>query len=78
MAPWMNISLFIIYNLIFVRLPLSNNYFYDIVTFFSIHSVIICLVLLWRTYETHPALSFKSGCDRSGIRENVDCKTKSR
>jgi hypothetical protein len=34
------------------------------VTFISIHFVIICVVLLWRTYETHPALSLKSGCDR--------------
>jgi hypothetical protein len=33
------------------------------VTFISIHFVIICYVLLWRTYETHPALSYKSGCD---------------
>jgi hypothetical protein len=24
--------------------------------------------LLWRIYEMHPALSLKSGCDRSGIR----------
>jgi hypothetical protein len=31
-------------------------------TFISIHSVIICVVLSWRTYETHPALSLKSGC----------------
>jgi hypothetical protein len=34
-----------------------------IVTFISIHFVIICDVLLWRTYETHPALSLKFGCD---------------
>jgi hypothetical protein len=33
------------------------------VTFISIHFVIICYVLIWRTYETHPALSLKSGCD---------------
>jgi hypothetical protein len=33
------------------------------VTFISIHFVIICDVLLWRTYETHPSLSLKSGCD---------------
>jgi hypothetical protein len=33
------------------------------VTFISIHFVIICDVLLWRTYEMHPALSLKSGCD---------------
>jgi hypothetical protein len=32
-------------------------------TFISIHFVIICDVFPWRTYETHPALSFKSGCD---------------
>jgi cytochrome c oxidase assembly factor CtaG len=28
----------------FVRLPLCNKYFNDIVTFISIHSVIICVV----------------------------------
>jgi hypothetical protein len=33
------------------------------VTFISIYFVIICDVLLWRTYETQTALSFKSGCD---------------
>jgi hypothetical protein len=33
------------------------------VTFISIHLVIICVFLLWRTYETHPALSPKFGCD---------------
>jgi hypothetical protein len=33
------------------------------VTFISILFVIICVVLLWRTYEMHPALSLKSGCD---------------
>jgi hypothetical protein len=32
-----------------------------IVTFISIHLVIICV--FWRTYETHPTLSLKSGCD---------------
>jgi hypothetical protein len=34
------------------------------VTFISIHFVIICIVLLLRTYGTHPALSLKSGCDK--------------
>jgi hypothetical protein len=33
------------------------------VTFISILLVIICVVLLWRTYETHPTLSLKSRCD---------------
>jgi hypothetical protein len=32
-------------------------------TFISMHSVIICVVLPWRTYEMHPTLSCKSGCD---------------
>jgi hypothetical protein len=49
-----------------------------LVTFISIHLVIMCVVLLWRTYETHPTLSFKSGCDRSGIIGNVDCRKKPR
>jgi hypothetical protein len=34
-----------------------------IVTIISIHFVIICDVLLWRTYEIHLTLSLKSGCD---------------
>jgi hypothetical protein len=34
--------------------------------FISIHSIIICEILPWRTYETHLTLSFKSGCD-SGL-----------
>jgi hypothetical protein len=33
------------------------------VTFISIHLVIICVILLWRTYETHLTLPLKSGCD---------------
>jgi hypothetical protein len=28
------------------------------------HSVIMCVVLSWRTNDMHPALSLKSGCDR--------------
>jgi hypothetical protein len=35
----------------------------------SIHFAIICDVLLWRTYEMHPALSLKSGCDIAIDRE---------
>jgi hypothetical protein len=30
-------------------------------TFISIHLVIICVVLLWRAYETHLDLPIKSG-----------------
>jgi hypothetical protein len=62
-------------SFIFVRL---FYYVIMIVRFISIHLVIICVVLLWRTYEMHAALSLKSGCDTSGIRGNVDCRTKSR
>jgi hypothetical protein len=29
-------------------------------------------------YEMHLALFLKAGCDRSGIRGNVDCRTKPR
>jgi hypothetical protein len=36
-------------------------------TFISMHSVIMCVVLSWRTYQMHPDLSLKSGCDRSAM-----------
>jgi hypothetical protein len=64
---------FIIY---FVRLPLCNKYIYNIYDIYLYASVIICVVLPWRTYEAHPVLSFKPECDKSGIRGNVDCRTK--
>jgi hypothetical protein len=43
MAPRMDISscLFIFY---FVRLTICNKYSYDIMTFISIHTIIICVV----------------------------------
>jgi hypothetical protein len=50
-----------------------------LVTFISIHFVIICDVLLWRTYETHLALSLKSGCDKLPWTLQIDrykCKCK--
>jgi hypothetical protein len=34
-----------------------------LVTFIFIHFVIICVVLLWRTYETHSTLFLKFRCD---------------
>jgi hypothetical protein len=37
------------------------------VIFISIHLVIICVVLPWRTYEMHSGLHLKSGCDRSSF-----------
>jgi hypothetical protein len=44
MAPRMILSSFYIYHFIFVRLPLCNKYSDYIVTFISIHSIIICVV----------------------------------
>jgi hypothetical protein len=41
-----------------------------LVTFISIHFIIICDVLLWLTYETYPALSLKSGSDSFGDLDN--------
>jgi hypothetical protein len=41
------------------------------VTFISIHVVIICDVLLWRTYEMHPTLSLKSGFDNTWVQSYV-------
>jgi hypothetical protein len=52
--------IFIIY---FVRLPLCNKYFYDIVTFISIHYVIICVVFFsaymrcTRLYPLNPSVT---------------------
>jgi hypothetical protein len=40
-------------------------------TFIFMHSVIICVVLPWRTYETHPALSLKSVCDNFSERHEA-------
>jgi hypothetical protein len=37
-------------------------------TFISMHSVIMCVVLPWRTYEMHPDLSLKSECDSIKLR----------
>jgi hypothetical protein len=81
MAPRTDISSLYINLLFFIRLPLCNNYCYDIVTFISIHSVIICVVLLWRTYETHLTLSLKSGCDTKalcGLPHSVQSRLKHR
>jgi hypothetical protein len=75
MSPRNNYYFALLLSFIFVRHP---RYVIMIVTFISIHLVIMCVVLLRRTYETHLALSLKSGCDRSGIRGNVDCRTKPR
>jgi hypothetical protein len=60
MAPRNNISLFYCYH---IFLSDFRYVIMILVTFISIHFVIICDVLLCRTYETYPTLSLKSGCD---------------
>ena len=51
----------------FVRLPLCNKYSeYCAIYLYTLCYYMCCL--LWHIYEMHPALSLKSGCDRSGIR----------
>jgi uncharacterized membrane protein len=40
------------------------HYVIKIVAFVSIHRVIICVDLVWRTDETHPSLSLKPGSDK--------------
>jgi hypothetical protein len=65
-APKMDLvrSIFIFY---FVTLPLCNKYSNCCdIYLYTLYYYICCL--LWRMYEMHPALSLKSGCDRSGIR----------
>jgi hypothetical protein len=62
MTPKNNYLVCFIVIIYFVRL---FRYVIMIVTFISIHFVIIRDVLFWRTYETHPTLSLKSGCDSS-------------
>jgi hypothetical protein len=42
-------------------------------TFISIHLVIICVVLLWRTYDTHSGLPLKSRCDSLQIAQGQHC-----
>jgi hypothetical protein len=57
----------VIFIFYFLRLPLCNKYSdYCDIYLYTLCYYICCL--LWRMYEMHPALSFKTGCDRSGIR----------
>jgi hypothetical protein len=58
-------SIFIFY---FVRLPLCNKYSDYIVTFISIHSVIIYVVFFGACMRCTRLCSLKPGCYRSGIR----------
>jgi hypothetical protein len=44
----------------FVR---HSRYVIKFVIFISIHLVMVCVVLLWRTYGTHSGLPLTSGCD---------------
>jgi hypothetical protein len=67
--------IFIIY---FVRLPLCNKYFYDIVTFISIHSVIICVVFFGtymrctRLYPLNPGVTEVVSEEMLTVGRNLD------
>ena len=60
-----------------ISLPLCNKYS-DVLWHLSLYTLLLYMLSSWRMYEMHPTLSLKSGCDRSGIRGNVDCRTKPR
>jgi hypothetical protein len=58
-------AIFIFY---FVRLPLCNKYSNVIMTFISIHSIIIYVVFFGACIRCTRLCPLKPGCDRSGIR----------
>jgi hypothetical protein len=58
----------VIFIFYFVRAPLCNKYSDYIVTFISIHSVIIYVVFFGACMRCISLLFIKTGCDRSGIR----------
>jgi hypothetical protein len=62
----------------FVRLSLCNKYSDYIVTFISIHSVIIYVVFFGECMRCTRLYPLNPGCYRSGIRGKVDCRTKPR
>jgi hypothetical protein len=61
-----------------IRLPLCNKYSDVIVTFISVHFVIIYVVFFGACMRCTRLCSLKPECDRSGIRGNVECRTKPR
>jgi hypothetical protein len=72
------LSLFYVYSFYFVlSLPLCNKYS-DVLWHLSLYTLLLYMLSSWRMYEMHLALSLKVRCDRSGIRGNVDCRTKPR
>jgi hypothetical protein len=62
----------------FVRLPLCNKYSEDIVTFISIHSVIICVVFFnaymrcTRLYPLNPGVTEVVSEEMLTVRRNLD------
>jgi hypothetical protein len=58
----------LIFTFYFVRLPLCNKYSDYIVTFISIHSVIIYVVFFSACMRCTRLCPLKPRCDRSGIR----------
>jgi hypothetical protein len=68
-------SIFIFY---FVRLPLCNKYSNYIVTFISIHSVILYVVSFGTCMRCTRLCPLKPGVWQKWYQRNVDCRTKPR
>jgi hypothetical protein len=62
----------LIYLLLFIFVR-HFRYVIKYVAFISTHLVIVCVVLLWHTYETHPGLLLKSGWDMVTTRTTPIC-----
>jgi hypothetical protein len=70
MAPRMDFSSFYIY---FVRLLLCNKHYEFILTFISIHSIIICVVFFGAYMRCTWLCPFNPGVTRVGRRAEHDC-----
>jgi hypothetical protein len=68
----------VIFIFYFVRLLLCNKYSDYIVTFISIHSIIICVVFFGACMRCTRLCSLKPGVWQKWYQRNVDCRTKPR
>ena len=75
MAPRNNTQFALLFSFVFVRLPLCNNDICDIYLYTLCYYIYYLLGACMRCTRLCP---LKLGCDRSGIRGNVDYRTKPR
>jgi hypothetical protein len=68
----------VIFIFYFVRLPLCNKYSNYIVTFISIHSIILYVVFFGACMRCTRLCSLKPGVWQKWYQRNVDCRTKPR